>query len=77
MVAVHEAALGERHGVPARVIGTVREERVLRIAGRSDDQAWELVAPLARLDEAYFETIPRIMGRAASAVVAAATESPV
>jgi phosphoribosylformylglycinamidine synthase len=52
------------HGVPARVIGQVGAAGApLQITtGRS-----RIVAPLARLDEAYYEAIPRIMSRPATA----------
>ncbi|MDE3150948.1 MAG: phosphoribosylformylglycinamidine synthase subunit PurL [Gemmatimonadota bacterium] len=62
-------ALAAQHGVPAREIGAVDGGDTLQIAvgGRS------IVAKLAALDEAYFEAIPRIMSRPASA----AADSPV
>ena len=66
--------IARRHRVPATVIGTVGATSAplaIRVAGR------EIVAPLPWLDDLYHETIPRIMAQAASAVVSAATESPV
>jgi phosphoribosylformylglycinamidine synthase subunit PurL len=56
-------AIARRHGVPARAIGTVEADTTLdlRVAGRV------IVIELARLDDAYFETIPRIMSQPALA----------
>ena len=57
--------VAEDHDVPARVIGEVGAVGApLQITtGRS-----RVVAPLARLDEAYYEAIPRIMSQPATAV---------
>jgi phosphoribosylformylglycinamidine synthase len=64
-------ATAERHGVPARRIGTVRAARAsLRFtAGGATYEA-----PLGRLAAAYHEAIPRAMDR--SAAVAAVAEEP-
>ena len=61
--------LAARHGVPARDIGIVDDggRLMVRVGAR------ELSAPLTKLDDAYFEAIPRIMSRPASA----AADSPV
>jgi phosphoribosylformylglycinamidine synthase subunit PurL len=57
-------AVAKRHGVPARVIGTVGPlEAPLTIATATT----RLTAPLATLDEAYHEAIPRIMSQPAVA----------
>jgi phosphoribosylformylglycinamidine synthase len=51
-------SVARKHGVPARVIGIVGGPTAplqITTAGA------ELVAPLTRLDEAYHETIPKIM----------------
>ncbi|MDE3052907.1 MAG: phosphoribosylformylglycinamidine synthase subunit PurL, partial [Gemmatimonadota bacterium] len=61
------AAAG-RHGVPARAIGTVTGGPSLEVAGT----ARPFTVPLDRLADAYFESIPRIMARTASA----ASDSP-
>ncbi len=61
--------VARRHGVPARSIGIVHDGPNLEITA-GDRQ---LTVPLARLADAYFESIPRIMSRAASAV----SDSPV
>ncbi|MFI5229900.1 MAG: phosphoribosylformylglycinamidine synthase subunit PurL [Gemmatimonadales bacterium] len=57
--------IARRHGVPARIIGQVGAEgaplQISMTGARLD-------APLARLDEAYHEAIPRIMARAAAQV---------
>jgi phosphoribosylformylglycinamidine synthase len=67
-------AIAKRHGVPARVIGTVRESGVLNITVG----ARSFAAPLARLADAFHEAIPRIMQRSASAQdVALASDSVV
>jgi phosphoribosylformylglycinamidine synthase subunit PurL len=57
--------IARRHGVPARVIGQVGAPGAplqISLAGRRFE------APLARLDEAYHEAIPRIMAGAAAQV---------
>jgi phosphoribosylformylglycinamidine synthase len=56
-------AIAAEHGVPARDIGTVDGGARLRIRVG----AREFSASLAELDDAYFEAIPRIMSRPASA----------
>ena len=57
-------ATAARHGVPARAIGTVGPTGApVQITTRSA----RIVAPLARLDAAYHETIPRIMSQSALA----------
>jgi phosphoribosylformylglycinamidine synthase subunit PurL len=53
-----------RHGVPAREIGVVHDGANLEIAGGDRP----LTVPVADLVDAYFESIPRIMSRTASAV---------
>ena len=61
-------ALAARHGVPARVIGSVTApDEGLRIA----TAAGTLAASLDRLGEAYHEAIPRAMSRAAAEAVTA------
>ena len=63
-------ATAARHGVPARVIGTVRDADAgltLRTGGR----AWS--APAARLADAYHGAIPRLMDRAATAATLVAS----
>ena len=61
-------ALAARHGVPARVIGTVTAPgEGLRIATASGT----LAASLDQLGEAYHEAIPRAMARAAAEAVTA------
>jgi len=71
--ALNVLAIARRHGVPAATIGTVRAgtgSLVIRIGPR------ELRLPVARLADAYHETIPRIMQRSASAQdVALASDS--
>ena len=62
-------AVAQAHGVPARDIGFVHDGVQLEMI--VDDR--EICIGLAKLDDAYFETIPRIMSRAASAV----SDSPV
>ncbi|OYV66145.1 MAG: hypothetical protein B7Z72_11795, partial [Gemmatimonadetes bacterium 21-71-4] len=59
----------QAHGVPARDIGFVHDGVQLEMI--VDDR--EICIGLAQLDDAYFETIPRLMSRAASAV----SDSPV
>jgi phosphoribosylformylglycinamidine synthase len=56
-------ALAAAHGVPARVIGTVTDDGALRVA--SHGRTWS--APVASLADAFHESIPRRMARAASA----------
>jgi phosphoribosylformylglycinamidine synthase II len=68
-------ATAKRHGVPATVIGTVREDSGtldLTIGDR------RITASVAQLADAYHEAIPRIMQRSASAQdVALASDSVV
>ena len=62
----------KQHGVPARVIGTVGAlDAPLTIT----TAAVALVAPLAALDEAYHEAIPRIMSQPRGVAVAIVRES--
>ncbi len=57
-------AIAASHGVPARIIGTVGPKgSPVQISTKST----RIVAPLARLDAAYHETIPRIMAQSALA----------
>jgi len=57
-------AIAADHGVPARVVGTVGSSgSPVQISTRST----RIVAPVARLDAAYHETIPRIMAQSALA----------
>ncbi|HET7371873.1 MAG TPA: phosphoribosylformylglycinamidine synthase subunit PurL [Gemmatimonadaceae bacterium] len=56
--------LGQAHGVPARVIGQVG---ALGAPLQISTAAVRFIAPLARLDDAYHETIPRIMAQSALA----------
>jgi phosphoribosylformylglycinamidine synthase len=55
--------IARKHGVPARIIGQVQAVgaplQITTAAGRID-------APLARLDDAYHEAIPRIMAQPAA-----------
>ncbi|MEK0430759.1 MAG: hypothetical protein RL139_563 [Gemmatimonadota bacterium] len=61
-------AIAARHGVPARVIGSVTGAATgLRIATATGT----LDAPITRLSEAYHEAIPRAMSRAAAEAVTA------
>jgi phosphoribosylformylglycinamidine synthase len=56
--------IARKHRVPARVVGVVgTAETPLQITTASS----RLTAPLARLDEAYHETIPRVMSQPALA----------
>ncbi|HUX33494.1 MAG TPA: AIR synthase-related protein, partial [Gemmatimonadaceae bacterium] len=58
--------IAQRHGVPARPIGVVHDgDRLDIVVGERD-----VSIPLAQLVDAYFESIPRIMSRPASAVAA-------
>ncbi|HET7631041.1 MAG TPA: phosphoribosylformylglycinamidine synthase subunit PurL [Gemmatimonadaceae bacterium] len=61
--------LAREHGVPAAEIGTVDggDALTIRMGAR------QLAVPLARLDDAYFETIPRIMSRAIGATAEPST----
>ncbi len=61
-------AIAAKHGVPAQDIGLVDDggRLMIRVGVR------EIAAPLTKLDDAYFEAIPRIMSRPASA----AADSP-
>jgi phosphoribosylformylglycinamidine synthase len=61
--------LAREHGVPAAEIGTVDggDALTIRMGAR------QLAVPLARLDDAYFETIPRIMSRAVGATAEPST----
>jgi phosphoribosylformylglycinamidine synthase subunit PurL len=61
------------HDVPAVVIGSVRAAPTLEIQIGTR----RLVSPLAKLDEAYHESIARIMSRPAVAVAAAEQSIPV
>ncbi|MDB4876116.1 MAG: Phosphoribosylformylglycinamidine synthase 2 [Gemmatimonadetes bacterium] len=55
-------SIAKNHGVPGRIIGQVGAlDAPLHITTVAN----ELSAPLAKLDEAYHEAIPRIMSRAA------------
>ena len=66
-------AIARRRGVPARQVGTVRgSSSALRLVVRGRT----VVAPLARLADAYHGAIPRRMG-VAGAVTAAAPAAPV
>ena len=57
-------AIAADRGIPARVIGTVGSKASpVQISTKST----RIVAPLARLDAAYHETIPRIMAQSALA----------
>ncbi len=57
-------AVAQRHGVPARVIGTVGlPEGVFSL--RIGDREWRM--PLARLSDAYYGAIPALMSRVATA----------
>jgi phosphoribosylformylglycinamidine synthase len=57
-------AIAADRGIPARVIGTVGSSASsVHISTKST----RIVAPLARLDAAYHETIPRIMAQSALA----------
>src|SRR5262249_37032158 len=57
-------AIAADRGIPARVIGTVGSKgSPVQISTTST----RIVAPLARLDTAYHETIPRIMAQSALA----------
>ncbi len=60
--AARVVAIAGQHGVPARDIGVVDggDQLVIRVGARG------MSAPLAKLDDAYFEAIPRIMSRPAS-----------
>ncbi len=62
-------AVAARHGVPARTIGAVTGGPSLEVTGLERP----FTVALARLADAYFESIPRIMARTASA----ASDSPV
>ena len=62
-------AVARRHGVPAQDIGVVENGGNLEIT--AGDR--HLAASIVQLADAYFESIPRIMSRAASAV----SDSPV
>jgi len=68
-------ATAQRHGVPARVIGTVRDDGrlVVRVGERVID------ADVERLARAYHDAIPSIMAQPASAaaITTAGLESPV
>lgn len=55
-------SIARKHGVPARIIGQVG---ALGAPLHITTASLELTAPLARLDEAYHEAIPRIMAQAA------------
>ena len=71
--ALNVLAIARRHGVPATTIGTVRGE-----SGSLDITVGqrELRFPVARLADAYHETLPRLMQRSASAQdVALASDS--
>jgi hypothetical protein len=58
-------SIARKHGVPARTIGQVGELGApLQITLASTS----LTSDLARLDDAYHETIPRIMAQSASGV---------
>ena len=59
-------AIAKRHGVPAAAIGIVGE---VGDALRITIQQTALVASLPALDDAYHETIPRIMSRSAEPVL--------
>jgi phosphoribosylformylglycinamidine synthase subunit PurL len=61
--------VARRHGVPARTIGTVTGGETLEVSGIERPFS----VSLDRLAAAYFESIPTIMGRTASA----ASDSPV
>ncbi len=65
-------ATAARHGVPARVIGTVRDA-AHGLAVRIGDDAF--TAPLPALADAYHGAIPRLMERAASATAAVVGET--
>jgi phosphoribosylformylglycinamidine (FGAM) synthase-like enzyme len=68
-------ATAKRHGVPAAVIGAVRED-----TGKLDLTIGDrrITASVAQLADAYHEAIPRIMQRSASAQdVALASDSVV
>jgi phosphoribosylformylglycinamidine synthase len=54
--------IAKSHGVPARIIGRVG---ALGAPLHITTAGAELIAPLARLDEAYHEAIPRLMAAAA------------
>ena len=56
-------AVARRHGVPARAIGTVQDGTTFEIVAG----ARSFTVSLDRLDDAYFESIPRLMSQAASA----------
>ena len=60
-------AIARKHGVPATVIGTVTSEPMLEIAAGGQ----RLVASLSRLDEAFHESIARVMSQATSPVATA------
>ena len=56
--------IAKKHGVPARVVGHVGAIGApLQITTAST----QLNAPLARLDEAYYEAIPSIISQTAGA----------